>query len=40
MAKPLMRKVGGNSQTAVRAASFADGEAASAFGATAMQQAL
>lgn len=35
MAKTSNEKVGGNSQTAVGAASYADGEAASAFGATA-----
>ena len=35
MAKATNEKVGGNSQTAVGAASYADGEAASAFGATA-----
>ena len=35
MAKTSNEKAGGNSQTAVGAASYADGEAASAFGATA-----
>ena len=35
MAKTSNEKVGGNSQTAVGAASYADGEGASAFGATA-----
>lgn len=35
MAKTSNEKVGGNSQTAVGAGSYADGEAASAFGATA-----
>lgn len=35
MAKTSNEKVGGNSQTAVGVASYADGEAASAFGATA-----
>ena len=40
MAKTSNEKVGGNSQTAVGVASYADGEGASAFGATQMQQAL